>query len=697
LDAFLSGLWINSLGVAVCFLTFLCLKSRYPSIYSYNLMTGAIQEEFQPADSESWVGATFKQFAILLKMSTSDLTALVGLDVALLIEYKRMCMRMLSFICVPMTVIVVPLNYFVSDPAETDSLSTIGIGHVPYGHPYMYYVYAVMVVFQCVVVKECVFAAQEEFMELRVKWLKSLSYPRSHTVLVQGIPREQQSAKAVRSFFSKAFLPEAIEEVAMVMQTRELEELVKAKCSAEKERHEGEMVYQRDNVRLRRQRTNLQVEVDAIDHLSKKLTDLDAKIAREQERLKEQAGNARGDANSQTAFVTFKTRRDCEMAKHLRYSSDAASWTVLAAPDPTTIRWPDLRADRSRATRNNILGLVCTLGVYLSFMPFCTGTQSLAHHVNLGPTLSPIWISLAPSLGLSLFLSYLPTVLLFISDAFYDVRSSPRRQHSLQIMYFWFQVVFVLGVTVLDEGDITVFAQDLIHDPLSLPSRMAESMPKATHFYMNFTLMECVLESSYLLRYMPLAKFIMFKALYGETEAREMAEPEDQDFYGIGAKCANISIYVLIGIVFGTISPLIPVLALALTSLCCLIQSYCAVFAETGKPDLGGVFWVTQLRHTLMGNMMYCLLMIGILAHRSSDDHIPCKIACLALGYAAFALYRFDEQFLWEDASIAESGDLLEAEKFQRKIPVLKTGHADLVPNAEKSYIQPELLYKPRD
>jgi len=225
---------------------------------------------------------------------------------------------------------------------------------------------------------------------------------------------------------------------------------------------------------------------------------------------------------------------------------------------------------------------------------------------------------------------------------------------------------------------------------------MAESMPKATHFYMNFALMECLLESSYLLRYMTLAKFIMFKALYGETEAREMAEPEDQDFYGIGAKCANFSIYVLIGIVFGTISPLIPILTLALTFLCCCIQSYCAVFAETGKPDLGGVFWVTQLRHTLMGSMMYCLLMIGLLAHRSPDDRIPCKMACLALGYAVFALYRFDEQFLWEDVSIVESGDLQEAEKFQRKIPVLKTGHAELVPNAEKSYVQPELLYRPR-
>jgi len=597
-----------------------------------------------------------------------------------------------------MIIIVVPLNYFVSDPADTDNLSKIGIGHVPFGHPYMYYVYAVMVVFVCIVVKECVYAAQEDFMKLRVKWLKSLPYPRSHTVLVHGIPREQQYSRAVKLFFSKAFGAEAIQEVAMVMQTQELEELVKARCSAEKERHEAEMKHQRDNVRpvMRRlQSLDLQ-EVDTIDHLTQKLVDLDDKIAREQERLNQQASNESEDVHTQCAFVTFKKKLECEMAKHLLYSADAACWNIFAAPDPSTIRWKDLREDGSQETMDSIKGVACLIAVYISFMPFATGTQNLAKNVHIGPTLTPIWASIAPTLGLSLFLSYLPTVLLAISDAFYQVQSSPRRQHSLQIMYFWFQVVFVLGVTVLDEGDIVIFVQDLIKAPLSLPSHMADSMPQATHFYMNFMLMQCLLESSYLLRYMTLGKFIMFKALYGEKEAREMAEPEDQDFYGIGAKCANSSIYVSVAIIFGTISPLIPVLTLVLTSLCCLIQSYCAVFAETGKPDLGGDFWVTQLRHTLMGSMMCCLLMIGLFAHRSPDDWIPLKIACLAFGYAAFALYRFDQQFVWEDMSLVESGDLETEKQFQRQIPLLKTGHSELVPNAEQTYVQPELLYRPR-
>eukprot|EP00441_Pelagodinium_beii_P041914 CAMPEP_0197632894 /NCGR_PEP_ID=MMETSP1338-20131121/9421_1 /TAXON_ID=43686 ORGANISM="Pelagodinium beii, Strain RCC1491" /NCGR_SAMPLE_ID=MMETSP1338 /ASSEMBLY_ACC=CAM_ASM_000754 /LENGTH=767 /DNA_ID=CAMNT_0043204471 /DNA_START=184 /DNA_END=2487 /DNA_ORIENTATION=+ len=691
LQAVISGFFINSGGVVICIGVFLLLRSRYPMIYCYNLISGAIPEEFRPSESQSWIEAS-------MSISPGDAMELVGLDVAMLLEFNKLSMRIMGFIGLPIALILAPLNFFVRKPAETDDLSRISIDHVPNGHPYMYYVYAVIVVFVCIVVKECVFEAQEQFMKLRYQWLSSLPYPRSNTVLVQGIPEEQRSADAVRAFFSKAFWPEAIVDVAMVMQTEELERLVAARCSAQRELHEGELVALRDHRRPRRRNSQLierNVSVDTIDHVIQKVADFDAKIAREQDRITDLGKTARGGGNSQSAFVTFKSKRECEMAKHLRYSTDSAQWLIVQAPDPTTIRWRSLRVDQTSTTTHTLLGILCTAGVFLSFAPFCTASQALTNCVNLGPTLQPMWVSVAPSLGLSFFLAYLPSVLLIISDKFYHIRSSPRRQHSLQIMYFWFQVFFVLGVTCLDEGNIALFAEDLIRNPMDLPARMAEKMPHTTHFYINFILMQWFLESSYLTRYMTMGKFLIFKALYDDKEAHEMAEPEDQDFYGLGAKTANFTIYLLIGIIFGTMSPLIPVVVWVNQYLCCVVHGYCAVFAETGKPDLGGVFWVTQLRHTLMGTMMYCLLMIGLLYVRSPDDRIPCKVACAALGYAVFALYRFDQQFMWEDMSISQSCDEAETKPFQRRVPVLKTGHAELVENSHQSYVQPELLFKP--
>ena len=50
------------------------------------------------------------------------------------------------------------------------------------------------------------------------------------------------------------------------------------------------------------------------------------------------------------------------------------------------------------------------------------------------------WASLAPTMGLTVFLSFLPTVLLLVIDNCYELRSSSRAQEMLLRWYFWFQV-----------------------------------------------------------------------------------------------------------------------------------------------------------------------------------------------------------------------------------------------------------------
>merc|ERR1719436_1434357 len=93
-----------------------------------------------------------------------------------------------------------------------------------------------------------------------------------------------------------------------------------------------------------------------------------------------------------------------------------------------------------------------------------------------------------------------------------------------------------------------------------------------------------------ILRYTPMAKFLMFHALYDEEVARGMSEPEDQDYYGIGGRSARWTINLLIGIVFSTVSPMMGILAFILFAICRLTYGFLFVFAETPKTDLGGVF-----------------------------------------------------------------------------------------------------------
>ena len=46
---------------------------------------------------------------------------------------------------------------------------------------------------------------------------------------------------------------------------------------------------------------------------------------------------------------------------------------------------------------------------------------------------------------------------------------------------------------------------------------------------------------------MQLIKYILFRAVYSEEEARLKVEPEDQDYCGMGSRYARFAINLLIG------------------------------------------------------------------------------------------------------------------------------------------------------
>merc|ERR1719262_98856 len=112
-----------------------------------------------------------------------------------------------------------------------------------------------------------------------------------------------------------------------------------------------------------------------------------------------------------------------------------------------------------------------------------------------------------------------------------------------------------------------------------------------------------------LMRYVPLGKFIGLTKLYDQEEAREMSEPEDQDYYGMGSRSARFTINMVIAIVYGTLCPPMNVLCWMNFFICRLVYGYLIPFAETKKPDLGGVFWVDALQHLYVGNIIYCIVM----------------------------------------------------------------------------------------
>jgi len=208
---------------------------------------------------------------------------------------------------------------------------------------------------------------------------------------------------------------------------------------------------------------------------------------------------------------------------------------------------------------------------------------------------------------------------------------------------------------------------------------LATTLPYATSFYLNYIVVLTGLGSCHLLRGAQLAKYFLWRALGKHPEeAAELCEPEDQDFYGIGSRSARWTIQMCIGIVFGTLSPPVSVLTFLNFAVVRVVYGYLIPFAETKKPDLGGVFWVSQLKHLFVGNIIYCILMIGVLAKRAANLG-PMIIAAPSLGYVIWSMQRFTTQFNWEKLPFEEL--MLD------KVSDVKTPRESL-----GTYVQPELM-----
>lgn len=141
--------------------------------------------------------------------------------------------------------------------------------------------------------------------------------------------------------------------------------------------------------------------------------------------------------SSASGFVTFSNRRFADMAQSLRISSDQNHWKVSAAPEASDIRWGDLRRSSEFSTALKTVGYLFVLGLYVGFMPIVIFITNVAELVDLGP-MQPLWAGFAPTLGLTLFLALLTTVLVLIFQTFFCLKANAYAQHKLQWWYFTF-------------------------------------------------------------------------------------------------------------------------------------------------------------------------------------------------------------------------------------------------------------------
>jgi hypothetical protein len=109
---------------------------------------------------------------------------------------------------------------------------------------------------------------------------------------------------------------------------------------------------------------------------------------------------------------------------------------------------------------------------------------------------------------------------------------------------------------------------------------------------------------------------------------------------------------VTMGLVFGTICPLMNVVVLWNIFAQRLVYGYLMTCAECRKNDLGGEAFVLQIKQVSQSLLIYIVLMVGILAGRAESSY-PSSIAGLTFIYW-FARYEIMWDKEWERLCLHE-------------------------------------------
>lgn len=577
-----------------------------------------------------------------------DEVKLAGLDGWAFLEFRRLNWRIFSVLGPVLCAVLLPLHYEAHQDSEyeLDMLSKFDIGRDPLPD-WMLWVHAVMVWFVVCVSTWTITRTQEHFTERRYQWLKEIPFPRAKTVLIRNIPSRYRSDAALKQYFVNLFSEEVIERAYVVRHTGRLTYQVAALKQARLDLLHAKQHWQEAGRPDRASSESLRLE-----HCEKREQTLTQEVAQAQARLDE--GVARGDpvVCSSTGFVTFTDELSQRLASREQCTRDVTDFSMTTAPDPNDLIYANLAEEEMNSAGWNWAGLAAIWGVFTLWVPFVvlisswttfgavqemipTLKEVVKRHMWLDKLLTGVFATIA----LKVFLAFLPSAMYAIIRTVMSVKSGTEVQIKMQKWYGLFLVMFVLLVTSLSRG-VTLTLVSIAQKPGRIFRILADFLPSASHFYFNYMVLGWIVPFMELVRNANFWKFHLCKFFLSmsEKEAKEYSEPEDPASYGLGARMASSLLISAITFAFCSCSPLILVFSFISLSLSHASYTYLVVYAESKKPDTGGVLWVHGISYLFLVILMYILLMTGVLQMLSSSGKwLGPPVVALASTFALYA------------------------------------------------------------
>ena len=207
----------------------------------------------------------------------------------------------------------------------------------------------------------------------------------------------------------------------------------------------------------------------------------------------------------------------------------------------------------------------------------------------------------------------------------------PQAELKTQAWYFTFQVFQIFLVTTFSSGAAAV-AQKIIQDPKSAPSLLAESLPKASNFYLTYFLIQGLTSAaSNALNSSDLASYLFYEFYWNKTPREKFATFAQMKGISYGSLFPKFTNLLVIAIAYSCIAPLVLVFATIGITFYYVSYRYNLLYVCQSKIDTRGEAYKRALQQMPTGIYLAELSLIGLFGARKAPIQSGLMVALLII------------------------------------------------------------------
>ncbi|KAI9271894.1 hypothetical protein BDA99DRAFT_501259 [Phascolomyces articulosus] len=665
-STFTSALWFNAALAGGFFTGFCVLRRLRPSVYSPR--SYLVEKERQPPPLPdgflAWIWT-------LIRIPEKEVLRSIGLDRFMVLRFLRMGIVIFTLFTLVAIPILIPVNLI--NQLDSPGLNKLTMGNIK--DPDRIWAHLVLAVLLSAGVVYYTFRETRQYLVLRRLHLLSPEYANSVTarmLYVPSIPERVNNIEELTKIFNR--FPGGVRRIWLTRNVKDLPDIVD-----ERQKHvtalEGAITksiaasykyYAKkgdpeledrpesripEKLRPTHRVSKLPIplpfvgrKVDSIDYYHEEIKKLNEKIT-EAQRSPESYDQL------SSAYIEFNQQIAAHMAAqcvtHSREMTMAPRYIQIASTD---IIWENMNVKSYERLGRRAISLVITSAIVIfwaipvAFVQLVANIDSLSKILpflaglkDLPSTLVGIIQGILPAVALAILISLVPVVFRILSKN-EGIPQKSMVDLSLLHKYFFFLFVDVVLVSTIVGGAIQAISE-FLKNPLSIINILAESLPKASTFFITYVLLQALNGTGQaILQAVPLVLSYLLPFL----------SVTPRDIYTRKAKCPTINLGTLIpshtvifvlGLLYSTIAPLILPFVCLFFYLTYFIYLYQFLYLYEMEYESGGLAFPRAIRHVYIGLFTWQLTMIGLLAIQKALPQMIIMIITLVVSIFGLALY----------------------------------------------------------